>query len=299
MDDVLSLRIFLEVTRRQSFTATAEHFGISPSAVSKHVAGLEQTLKARLLHRTTKQMHLTRAGAFVAERGTDILLDLDDMCSAIAGMTGEVSGLIRVGAAPYFGAHRLMPMVAALREKHPDIEVSLVTLSQSRLEDIVGAGLDVGIVNTTRLPDMTHSAYTITELPQVAVASPAYLRLRGSPAEPTDLAQHECLINSYKSPTGTWRFSGPDGTQTSVRVGGKTRSSYGEALKMAAVSGMGISVHPRYMVEKELRDGSLLPILAGYEPEVLRVFAVYNGPSNLPQRVRTFIDFMREWDWAA
>lgn len=298
MDDVYSLRIFLEVARRQSFTGAADHFGISTSAVSKHVAALEKSLNARLLNRTTKQMHLTRAGAFLAEKGQEVVGNLDDLQETVVGLTGDVSGVIRVGAAPYFGAHRLVPAISAFCQQHPDIRLTITTLSKSRIEDFVGAGLDVGVVNTSQLPDMTHSAYTITDMPQVVVASPAYLKRRKLPMVPEDLAHHECLVNSFKSPTGTWRFVGADGNSSSVRVRGRVRASYGEAVKIAAVHGMGVSMHPRYMVADELKSGALVALLPGYEPELLRVYALYSAKTRLPLRVRTFIEFLRHWPWA-
>lgn len=296
MDDVTSLRIFLEVARRQSFSATADHFGISRSAVSKHVASLERDLKARLLNRTTKQMHLTRAGAFVAERGPEVLMSLDDLKGAVGALTGEVSGLIRVGAAPYFGSHRLVPMIASFCREYRDVQISLTLLSQSRIEDFVGTGLDVGVVNSSSLPDMTHSAYTVADMPQATVASPGYLKTAPALEKPEDLVRHECLVNSFKSQTGTWRFTAND-DQTSVRVRGRFRSSYGDSLKHAAVHGMGVSVHPRYMVEEELRSGSLVEVLPAFAPEMLRVYALYSGRGRIPQHVRVFIESMRKWHW--
>ncbi len=296
MDDITPLRIFLEVARRQSFTAAAEYFGLSPSAVSKQVATLERLFQARLLNRTTKKMHLTRAGAFVVQKAPEILQGLEDLQETVLGLTGDVTGLVRVGAAPHFGAQRLTAMIAAFSRQYPNIQVSLTLLSKHRIEDFVEVGLDVGVLNSSSLPDMTHSAYTITDMPQVAVASPAFLAGRPPLRSPADLADCDCLVNTYKSPTGSWRFTGPDGPQ-SVRVRGRMVASYGEALKMAAVHDMGVSVHPRYMIANELANGSLVQVLPDYEPEMLKVYALYASRGRIPRRVRVFIDFMRQWEW--
>ncbi len=294
MDEITPIRVFLEVARRQSFTGTAEHFGLSISAISKHVATLEKSLNARLLNRTTKTMSLTRAGSLVVERGTAVVRDLANMRASVAGLNGDISGVVRVGAAPYFGAQRITPLIASFCEQHPAIQVTLTLLSHRRVGDFVKEGLDVGIINSPDLQDATHSAYTITNMPQVLVASPSYQKRAGRIQTPSDLAKLNCLVNSYKSPTGTWRFNGPQGEVT-VTVQGNFRSIYGDCLKVAAVHGMGISMHPRYMVAKELAQGELVQLLPDFEPEMLHVFALFASGGLIPQSVRTFLDFLRQW----
>jgi DNA-binding transcriptional LysR family regulator len=294
MDEITSLRVFLEVARRKSFARTAEHFGMSPAAVSKHLAALERSLQTRLMNRTTKQMSLTPAGEQVIESATAVLSELEHMHRTVADLSRELSGTVRVGVAPYFGAHRLVPVVASFSRQYPDVKFSVTLLSKQRIEAFVSEGLDIGVVMTPRLQDASHGAHELAVLPQVLVAAPAYLRAAPALRVPADLAQHACLVNVYKTATGTWRFGGAAGA-TTVRVDGPLRSNYADALKQAAVSGMGISMHPRYLVAEELAKGVLQEVLPDYPPEALTAYAIFSTRGAMPARVRAFLDYLRQW----
>jgi len=294
MNEVTAMRVFIEVARRKSFVRASEHFNISPAAASKYVSWLERTLGARLLNRTTKQMSLTPAGEQVIESANDVLRGIEDMKQAVKGLSSGLDGVVKVGIAPYFGAHRFVPIVAAFCKQYPDIQVAISILSRQRIDAFVSEGLDFGIVSSPTLPDASHVAYMLGRLPQVIVAAPSYLRHNEPVKRAQDLAQHDCLINVYKSSTGTWRFESDDGPIT-VRVKGPLRSNIGEILKQAAVEGMGISIHPLYMVADELKSGKLEMVLADAHPELLHIHAIYSKQESVPQRARAFLEFMKCW----
>jgi DNA-binding transcriptional LysR family regulator len=128
------------------------------------------------------------------------------------------------------------------------------------------------------------------------------LAAHGAPKTLDDLARHNCLVHSVKSPTNIWRFVGPGG-EASVRVGGTIFSNFGEILRHAALIGHGISIHPYYMVSDDLAAGRLVALLPKYAPEPLEVFVTYSSRQNLPERVRRFIGFLKDWastppDWS-
>ena len=125
------------------------------------------------------------------------------------------------------------------------------------------------------------------------VAAKSYLSARGEPQTPEDLSQHDCLVHALKSPTNFWTFTGPEGKK-SVRVSGPIRSNFGEPLRHAALLGHGISMHPNYMVTRDIQEDLLQIVLPAYQPTGLDIYAVYPSRRNMPGRVRLFLEFLRE-----
>ena len=300
MDRLRCLEVFVEVARDGSFSGAARRLGMSRASVTKHVAALEHTLGARLLHRTTKQVGLTEAG-LAALGNAKLLIERYEAIEAEAReATLEPRGVIRVGTPPSFGTHHLVPLVTAFASLHPDIQIAL-SLDDGEAS-LIAQGLDLSVRIAPALEDASHVAQLLTRAPQVLVAAPAYLDAHGAPETPADLVRRNCLVHSLKSPTGIWRFTGPGG-EASVRVRGSLRSNFGEALKHAALLGHGIAMHPRYMVAEELAAGSLSVVLPRYEPLGLDIYVIFSTRQNLPARVRAFMQFLKDWarsppDWA-
>ena len=212
----------------------------------------------------------------------------------------EPRGVIRVGTPPSFGTHHLVPLVAAFAARHPDIQIVLSLDDGSA--NLIAQGLDLSVRIAPALDDASYFAQPLTKAPQVLVASRAYLKKHGAPQSLADLAQHNCLVHSLKSPTSIWRF-GSNGSEASVRVRGSVYSNFGEALKHAALLGHGISMHPYYMVADDLTAGRLAVVLPQHDPVSLDIFVIYSSRQNLPVRVRKFIEFLKDWaktppDWA-
>ena len=300
MDRLRSVQVFLEVARRGSFAGAARHLGMSKASVTKQIAALERLLGARLLNRTTQQVGLTEAGLTALDSGKLLLQRFEQIEADVRDSVRSPRGVIRVGTPPAFGTHHLVPLITAFAERHPDIQVALSLDVGSA--NLIAEGLDLSVRIAPALEDSSYVAQPLARAPQVLVASPAYLELRGQPATLAELARHNCLIHSIKSPTGIWRFTGPSGP-ASIRVRGTIYSNFGEALKHAALLGHGISVHPYYMVSGDLAAGRLAVVLPQFEPEAHDIHVIYSSRQNLPVRVRKFLEFLREWartppDWS-
>lgn len=290
MDRLRAIEIFAEVARGRSFSAAAARLGLAKGSVTKHVKWLEDQLGAQLLNRTTKSVSLTEAGVRLLEGGQDLLLRFDDIETHVRGAVTTPKGLIRVGAPPSFGAVHLVPLVHAFRQRYPDIQFA-VQLDDGRL-DIARESLDLSIRIAPSLEDTSLIAVKLCSAPQFLVAAPAYLDARGRPTSLDDLLHHDCLINALKSPTGYWRFAGHDGPR-SVRPAGSLRANFGEPLRHAALLGQGISMHPDYMLVRDLAEGLLEIVLPQFQPIGVDIYAVYPSRRNLPGRVRLFIEFLR------
>lgn len=292
MDRLRCLQVFAEVARDSSFTGAARRLGMSKGSVTKHVAWLEQSLRARLLNRTTKQVGLTEAGLAVLRNGRALLERYEEIEDQVRGAVREPRGVIRVGTPPSFGSHHLAPLVARFAALHPDIQVALQLDDGSA--NLIAQGLDLSVRIAPALQDASYIAQPLTKAPQVLVAAPAYLSRHGAPRVPEDLKKHNCLVHALKSPTGIWRFSGRDGP-ASVRVRGSLSSNFGEALMYAAILGHGISMHPYYMVSEHLAARRLEVVMPRYEPGGLDIYVIFSSRQSLPERVRKFVEFLKDW----
>ena len=291
MDRLRAIEVFAEVARGRSFSAAALRLGMAKGNVTKHVKWLEESLGAQLLTRTTKSVSLTEAGLTLMESGQDLLDRFDGVETAVRCAVRSPKGTIRVGTPPSFGAAHLVPLLTSFSALHPDIQFAM-HLDDGRA-DIAGEGLDLSLRIAPALKDTSLVAQKLGSVPQLLVAAAAYLAARGEPQTPEALSQHDCLINALKSPTNFWTFMGPEGRK-SVRVSGPMRSNFGEPLRHAALLGHGISMHPNYMVMRDIRENRLQVVLPAYQPTGLDIYAVYPSRRNMPDRVRLFLEFLRE-----
>lgn len=291
MDRLRALEIFTEVARGRSFTAAAQRLGMAKGNVTKHIAWLEKLMGAQLLHRTTKSVSLTEAGMSLLEGAQDLLDRFDGVGETVRGAVKAPVGMIRVGTPPSFGAVHLVTMIASFSAAYPDIQFAL-HLDDGRA-DITGEGLDLSIRIAPSLKDTSLIAQKLASVPQLLVASPAYLKEHGVPRTPEDLVHHNCLVNTLKAPTSLWSLVGPEGRKQ-VRVSGTMRSNFGEALRHAALLGRGISMHPTYMLAEDVRQRRLKVVLPAYQPTGLDVYAVYSSRRNIPIRVKLFLEFLRD-----
>ena len=291
MDRLRALQVFREVVRARSFVAAARRLGVSKATVTKQVAALEAALGVQLLRRTTTRVSVTEAGEHLNEAGSDLLERADHVWADVKQVVALPMGTLRVGSPPAFGA-LLAHALAEFLAQHPEVEITHV-LDDGNL-DLLAEGLDVSFRIAPALRDSTHVAHLLTRVPQVLVASPAYLRARGRPAAPEDLAGHACLIHALKAPTGIWRMRGAERTR-SVRVSGPYRSNFGEVLRQASLDDRGISMHPIYMVSDDLREGRLVEVLRGWGAPLLSIYAVVPQRRHVPARLVAFLGAMRAW----
>lgn len=288
MDRLRHIEVFLEVARARSFTAASHRLGMSRANVTKQVSALERLLGVQLLNRNTQHVAPTEAGLSLLEGGARLLEGFDALEAEVRGAVSEARGTIRVGVPPSFGAFHLMPAVAAFTGAHPGVRVQ-VLLDHGDAE-LVRDGLDLSLRIAAFLRDASYIARLLMRVPQVLVASPDYLRRRGTPASLADLAGHDCLVHVLKSPSGSWSFA----DAPAVPVGGPVSANFGEALRMAALLGQGIAMHPTYMVEADIAAGRLVIVLPDSAPAGLSIHAVY-PQRNVPARVRAFIEFLADW----
>ena len=291
MDRFGAIEAFVRVAETRSFTEAAERLRTSKSAVSRQVAALEAELGARLFHRTTRSLTLTEAGRGYFERASRILADLEDANLSVSQLQAAPRGKLRVNAPMSFGFLHLAPAIPDFLFRFPDVEIEMIM--NDRFVDLVDEGFDVA-VRIGALEDSSLVARRLAPMRRVACASPGYLKSRGVPASPADLKAHDCLCYTNVSLGHEWRFVAADGRPWPVEVKGRLATNNGDALRAAALRGLGMAYLPTFLVGGDLQEGTLVTVLEQFVPQDMSMSAVYPHARHLSPKVRAFVDFLAE-----
>ena len=283
--DLVDVALFVRVCATRNLSAAERDFGLSPAASSARMAQLERQLGARLLHRTTRQITLTQDGEAFLETALPLLDAAERAASSVGGADRQPQGLLRVAASVSFGRLHLMPALAEFLAQYPGIRLDL-RLSD-RIIDMAEGGIDVA-VRIGPLRDSALIARTLAPSRMWLCAAPAYLARCGTPTRPEELAEHECLVLEGTNP---WRFA--QGSEVlDVRVQGRLQSDNGEAMRDAAVAGLGIALQATWAMYQQLKSGALVRVLADYPMAGTSVVsAQYLNRNFLPPKTQVFIDF--------
>lgn len=284
------MAIFALVAQEGSLSGAARVLGLTPSAVSRVIARTEARIGTRLLIRTTRAITLTAEGEAFLRGARRILADMAEVEEAITHQ-GVPRGRLRVSAAFAHGRLSIVPLVAAFSAQYPEIVVDLGLSDE--VVDVLGGQADVAI-RFGPLADSPLTARRIGDTGQVVVASPAYLARHGTPQQPEDLLQHNCLRFNFRRATPDWPFR-RDGQDFSLKVRGSIEGNSGDALSQLARLGTGIARIGAFSVEDDLKSGDLVPLLEAYNPgDREAINAVFVGGPAMPARVRAFVDFLVE-----
>jgi len=296
MDRLDSLRVFVSVAEAGGFADAARRLGLSAPAVTRAVLALEKRLGVQLLHRTTRSLRLTEAGARFLEDSRRVLADLEEAEASASGAHAMPKGQLAVTAPAMFGRLHVAPVVFDFLERHP--QVSARTFFVDRVVNLLDEGLDVA-VRIAHLPDSGLTAIPVGSMRAVVVASPAYLAEHGTPARPADLAGHRAIGFSQSGSQGApWSFYPPGSKARSARetvqppmqlVANSSEVSIGAALR-----GAGLTRALVYQVAEDVRAGRLAIVLAEYEPAPIPVQVVTLAGRRAPAKVRAFVDFAVE-----
>lgn len=291
MLDLQACRIFARVVDEQSFSAAARALDLSLPAVSKQVARLERQLDARLLHRTTRRLSLTEAGAAFHAHCLRLLDDARAAEEAVTHLHAAPRGLLRVSAPVSFTANMLAPLLPAFMARHPEVHLELD--ASDRLVDLAEDAYDLAIRLTAQPPD-TLAARPLRPLRRVLCAAPDYLERHGTPRRPDDLARHNCLVYPQGESLGNWAFE-IEGRSVQMPVRGTVRSNSTETLLQLARQGVGIVAMRDYTVTPDLAAARLVEVLRAFAPaSTAQLYALYLPNRHLPPKARVFIDFLAE-----
>ncbi|WP_210544011.1 LysR family transcriptional regulator [Rhodoferax sp. PAMC 29310] len=294
MDRLLSMRVFERVIDEGGFAAAARALDLSPAGVTRLVADLETHLGTRLLHRNTRRLSLSDAGEAYLSRVRGILRDIDDADEVASAHTHELSGVLRLLAPPVLASHILSPLVAGFRQLYPKIQldVEVATFKEPPVEDY-----DITLFGAPDGYDGDIIARKVVSGEAILVASPAYLKQRGTPQTPADLSSHCCLrLRVAGSSPTEWRLMRGDRPEEPVviAVTPALLANHTDTLLRATVDGAGITSAPVDLVAANLASGALVRVLPQWITGRFSLYAALPSRQFLPKRSLVFLDYLTE-----
>ena len=288
-----------------SFTAAAQRLGLSKAAMSQRVSELERAAGVPLVHRTTRSVRLTEAGERLVEATRGAFAQIEQGFAGVQDLVGEPHGVLRVSAPVALGRQQIVPRLAGFLRAYPQVRVELEL--SDRLVAMAQEGFDVALRHTAAPPD-THVAWPLCATRSWLVASRAYLRRAGVPAAPQDLAAHDCLHYLRPGDTPTWTFERTDGkpdraerrgaatARVSIAVRGVFAANNSEALREAALVGLGIALLPDFSAQAAVLAGKLQLVLPQWKPVGAfgeHLYAIRPYSPVVPRAVQAFIGYWR------
>lgn len=284
--------VFVTVVEAGGFTAAARKLELTPSAVSKLVNRLEARLGARLLQRSTRQLHATPEGDAFYVQSKHILDDIDG-AEREAAQGAAPRGRLRINCFVPFGVRHLLPILPEFARRYPDIVLDVVV--SDAVVDLLEDRTDIAI-RTGKLKESNLVARKLGDGAMVVVASPAYLACRGMPRTVAELMDHNLLAFNFRCQNETWPFLDDAGGTLQIAPQGNTQISDGDSMRQLVLAGMGLGRFSRMHVQPDIDQGLLLPVLEAFNPgDRETVHAVFVGPGQqVPARVRVMLDYLLE-----
>ena len=281
------MRVFVTVVDLGSQSAAADHLDLSRPVVSRYLAELEDWIGARLLHRTTRKLSLTAAGAETLPRCRQLLELCGDMQAAVSEPDDAPRGLLRLSVSTSFAQAQLAQAIAEYVTRYPLVTVDLQVLD--RTVNLVDERIDLAIRTSNDL-DPNLIARRLTVCRSVVCATPAYLREHPAPQKVEDLARHNCLTHSYFGKS-LWHFE-ENGEHVSVPVHGNITANEASTLMRVTLAGAGVAMLPSYQAGELIRSGELVRLLPHAEPRQMNIYAVYASRKHMPSALRSLLDFL-------
>ncbi|MFM6987010.1 MAG: LysR family transcriptional regulator [Hydrogenophaga sp.] len=298
MADLWSHCHWLTVLAEQgSYTAAAARLGVSKAAMSQRIAELERVAGVTLVQRTTRSVRLTEAGQRLVDQTRAAFEQISQSFAQVRDLAEAPQGLLRVTAPVALARQQIVPLLPDFLRQYPQVRIEL-NLSD-RLSSLATEGFDLAIRHTAHPPD-THVAVALCTTRSVLVASKAYLRRAGTPQQPANLAAHNCLHYPRPQERPAWTFE-PQGRagareRVTVQVSGSLAANNSEALRDAALAGLGIALLPDFSAQAALQAGKLVAVLPDWAPVgsfADRIVAIRPYAAHVPRAVSLFVDYLR------
>ena len=283
---------FVEAASAGSFAAAARSQGISPAAVSKNIAGLEQALGVRLMNRTTRTLSLTEEGTAFLQQARIAIGALDTAMDAVVARKMETRGHVRISTSAAFGREQLLPVLPGLRARYPGISVEVDF--DDRVTDLIADGYDLTI-RGGRIVDSSLISRPVCQLKTALVASPEYLARCGVPKTPADLAQHHLIARRFLGGrVSPWGFRASDGSLTTLEPDAAAVTLPApEAQTQAALLGLGIAQVGVHHALAHLQAGALKAVLVGqHDPGNYEMVIQYPHRALVAPRVKATVEYL-------
>lgn len=293
--NIESLQLFVEVMHKRSFIEVAQSHGMAASSVSRSVSSLESELGIRLFQRTTRKVTPTEAGIKYFERISVVLKDIEAAEYVAKELTNKLTGTLRITAPSVFGDMYIVPLLPLLAKHYPDLSIEL--LLNDAFVDLIEERIDVAI-RLGSLEDSSYIARKLSNMQFYVCVSQSYIDENTRPLDPQDLHLHNCLLHSRTRHLFNWSFKQKNNLKIDIPIQGKYLLTNSNAVKKCTLAGMGVSMLPDWLIEKELKNGQLINLFDDYEvtPKDYdgSIWLVYPNKEYLPLKVCVFNDFLFE-----
>lgn len=291
MDTLFSLKVFRQVVQSGSFTRAADQLDISTAMASKHVSHLENTIQAKLLHRNSRNLHLTEAGEEYYRQCSYALDTLDTAAQKAAGGADTPQGMLRVTMPLWFAGGNMSAWLAEYRQRYPKVTLDLV-LDNCHI-DLIAEGFDLAL-RVSKTPSPSLIVKPLAKIEFVLLAAPDYLARHGTPDTPEAVMQHQAILPSYTSQQDREIIHRATAEKAILHLSPVIHSDNTLMIRELIKSGAGIGYQPLWAVQQELKDGTLIQLLPDYTIWADQLNATYVDRAFLSAKVRSFIDFLNE-----
>ena len=288
MDELNSMRAFVNVVEAGSFAGAARLMGISPSVITKRINQLEDHLDAELLRRSTRKLTITDMGAAYYERCSRILSEIDEARCAVNTMNFGLDGMFRISCTGSFASRYMVHDVCDFQLQHPQLRIDF--RHNDHVYDPIAEGFDLCV----QPRDILNDAITkrpIAQLHRLLIATPEYLRSHGTPKDPGDLANHRIAFNNFVTPEIVVNLTRDDTTE-SVSINPVLLTNSIWLLKAAVLKGECVSLIPIFYFADELAAGTVVPVLEDYRLPQAELSAYYRRSHHVPMKIRSFLNFI-------
>lgn len=290
MDTLDLIKTFREVAARGSFSMAARTLDVSKANVSKYVAELESRLGVRLFNRSTRTVSLTDAGHLLLERSTPLVEMIELTTAELRQRARQPSGRVRL-TAPHGLAHTELPaLLAEFMTRHPAVQLSLDL--NNHMVDMVDEAMDLAL-RVGRITDANLIVRKLRRMDFVVCAAPGYWAQHGRPQHPEALSDHDSLTYSLLGASPEWRFA-VDGQPLSVPVRSRMEANDTAPLVGVALQALGVVYLPRAMLAAHLDSGALEPVLEGFMPDDVWLYAAYTQRRHNSAALKALLAFLEE-----
>jgi len=289
MVDLVNLRTFVAAANAGSFSKAAGRLNVSPAMVGRRILALEADYGVKLIERTTRSQRLTETGQVFLSKALRILEEVEELDDIAHPRAEDLVGHMRISGSTTLGVKLLTPALARFTNAHPGVSIEMTLLDRN--VDLVAEGFDLAV----RIGSLKPSSLIARRLGTYDFAccgSPDYLARAGVPRHPDELTGHRCVISLNLSPRDHWSFWDRDGGQLSAAVKGNFGVDNGEAMRAAALEGVGLAYAPRILVQEDLREGRLVEVLGDWKRLSLPIHAVYPSRQFVPRRLAGLVEWL-------
>ena len=286
------------LSQQGSYTAAAARLGVSKAAMSQNIAELERAAGVELVRRTTRSVQLTQAGQRLVDETRAPFEQIAQSFASVRDLAGAPRGLLRITAPVALARQQLVPRLAEFLRLYPEVRLELDM--SDRLSSMGTEGFDLAIRHTAAPPD-THVAWNLCSTVSVLVATRSYLRKRGTPAAPADLVSHNCLHYRRTPDAPAWTFepvkAQKELARVTVPISGSLSANNSEALRDAALAGLGIALLPDFSAQASLRQNKLVQVLPQWKSVgafAESIYAIRPYSHHVPLAVTAFVAYLRE-----